>query len=92
MTVIEIDYKELERLVHEHLGWNNFSFVAEQECGNDSNHLFRNIQGHPDTDWEETLANQRAGKYPRLGVYGILEVLVSKGLILPGNILVDVMW
>lgn len=39
-TVIEVDYGDLERFVKETYKQKEYSFVAAQECGNDSSHSF----------------------------------------------------
>ncbi len=90
-TVTEIDYRELETLVEEKLGFKDYSFVATEECGNDSTHEF-SVNGVLDV-WEEGYVKEwERGEQPLYTNGAILNKLCQKGFIPKGEYLVGVCW
>jgi hypothetical protein len=90
-TIIEIDYNELEDLVREHLGFKKYSFVATEECSNDSSHEF-DVDGILDK-WDKLeLEKWPKGKAPQYSNRVILNALCEAGHIEAGEYLVTVCW
>jgi hypothetical protein len=94
-TVHTIDYYDLERLVNETYGFTDWSFVANEECGNDSDHELNSSDKYVYDGEREELAEWAEGD----DVYGlqyrtdlIVFGLAEKGLIPKGDILVRVSW
>ncbi len=86
-VVITVGYRDLERFAVE---WYPFlagySFVATQECGNDSSHRF-NLSGRPLsqndlTEWAKGNINN----------WLLLDKLCADGHIEPGTYIVEVSW
>ena len=50
LTTIEIDYGAFEDLVKERYGVASYSFVASQECGNDTQHVWDIKAGRDELD------------------------------------------
>ena len=94
ITATLISESELDALVHQHLDFPKWQFVPEQEANNDSEYLYSNIHGEfsDDWKWQELIDNHKNKKYPRIGIDEVLHVLVNKGLIPAGNIIVEVYW
>lgn len=95
-TVIEIDYNELESIVRKHYGidHNQYSFVATEECGNDTHHSFNVTGAAPLRDYDqETIDEIKAtGNVPEYSNLTIMQDLVNSGVLEPGEYLVDVSW
>lgn len=86
-TVFEVEYHELEQLIHEKLGWEDYDFVAAEECDNDSSHSF-SVNGDVD---EDEITSLEKGEY----LYhnqAILDYLCKLGHIEAGDYLVEVCW
>lgn len=88
--VIELEYYEFQDLVKKQYG-HDFSFVADQECGNDSSHQFI-INGIID-DYEEG----ELQLFKDDGVYNLLanvllNDLANRGVIEKGNYIISVCW
>lgn len=94
-TVISVNYHDLEHLIREIYGiTGDWSFVEDQECGNDSDHEFH-VERKPLAKYEEEqLANfiQSKGERESYMANTILDDLCNKQIIEPGNYLVQVSW
>lgn len=98
-TYTVIDSYELEQLVGEHLGDSDFNFVADVECGNDSEHALdlrvRPLSNGSELGWrkeiEEWEQRNYQSSYVRPRYY--LAKLIEKG-ILPAEhpFLITVCW
>jgi hypothetical protein len=93
-VIHEVEYNELERLVRETYK-HDFSFVADQELSNDSSKTFNGIDGVRDdsSDWDVN----RWKKWVEDGCYScmsrdILNDLAGRGLIPPGDYVIQVSW
>jgi len=90
-TIHEVSWSNLEQFVAEKTGVNNYSFVATEECGNDSVHEFKVtgelVYGEDDT-------NMWIASEGRTWISNdnILDWLCAKGHIEPGTYLVSVCW
>lgn len=97
VSVIELDYGDLEDLVNKVYGGKDkeeYSFVATEECGNDSDHKFPNISAAPfKNEWDQKDADElRSGKFPCYRNYTLLKALCQDGHLEPGDYLVRVCW
>jgi hypothetical protein len=90
-TVIEMDWNELEEIVNKTYGINNYNFVASMECGNDSAHQFdvSKIE-KPDEWYMKQIADIKNN--PNVSPYAIMQDLVNRGAIEPGDYLITVCW
>ena len=91
-TVIEVNYGALEREVKKAYS-HEWSFVADQECHNDTYHLFNGIDG-ADIDRNDLY---NLNKFIMIGqgqylARILLNDLVRTGRIEPGDYLVHVSW
>src|SRR5688572_13461948 len=95
-SVIEIDSSEVEDLAEKHLslGSNEYSFVAIQECGNDSSHQFDVDLPDRNNDWVlEDIEQIEDRKYvPTYRNDLVLSLLCEKGILEPGEYIVNVCW
>jgi hypothetical protein len=92
-TVTEIEYHELEDLVKEKLGYKNYSFVAVEECGNDSSHEFTVEKGFEDSEYDkEQIEKWEKGEFVQFSNHVILNKLCMEGHIPAGNYIVQVCW
>jgi hypothetical protein len=87
-SYIEVDYKELEKFVHEvYPQFSEYSFVANEECGNDSQHSFR-VDGKISEYDKQMFENAKWGP----ANYILLNKLCEDGHISPGEYLIKVSW
>lgn len=86
VTYTEIGWHELEQLVKEHLGVEDWSFVADVECGNDSQHTFEINWRNVIEQWKEYGESQ----WTRPNYY--IARLIEMCVIPEGNVLVTVCW
>lgn len=78
-TVHEVDAFEFERFVRATYGI-EFSFQADQECGNDTQHTF-NVAGEVD-EWEQDEIDQLLnGGYPTYVTGALLNYMARSSLI-----------
>jgi hypothetical protein len=113
-TVHKVDYKELEKLVHETYGfepempkWTQnrpefkdnksllewpYSFVAIEQCGNDSSHEFYVDGKLDDSDQEELDEWVESGGKKWIFNSAVLNDLCKQGIIPAGNYIVRVSW
>lgn len=92
-TVHEIDYHEFENIVKSVYGVKQYSFVADNECGNESTHSIGPLKVRPLNQWEsaDITKFENTGKY--LYLYSTLaQDLVNKGYFPEGEIIVEVYW
>ena len=92
-TVIEMSDSELDELVHEKLGFENYEFVAVEECDNESCHQFKidgDLSRHASS--KEYLARWECGTFVHYSNYIILNKLCADRHIPPGNYLITVSW
>lgn len=88
----EVDCYDFEELVKEIYGDKEFSFVADQEASNDSQHTFA-IDGKLDEYDVLDIAEIKEEKIVKTFSSGrILNDLCSKGIIPAGNYLISVCW
>lgn len=91
-VMFEVDYGDFERFVKETYG-QDYSFVASEECGNDSVHNFNVTEKEALDEYDQ----KRLATFKELGSYSffnrtILQDLVNRDLIEPGNYLISVCW
>lgn len=102
-TVHAIDYSDLERLVNSTYGFdknpgeygrNLWSFTANEECGNDSDHELSSEGKWIDEFHRENLEEFKAGDVFALqwDTNTIVWDLAERGLLPKGDILVNVSW
>lgn len=100
VSYMEMSYGELEELVKETYKVEEYEFVAQQECGNDSSHTFEvkaepwdvnNILGKYALDkFEEWIQSKgHKGEYMN---YIIMQALVNDGVLSAGHYLIQVCW
>lgn len=93
-SVISITDCEIEELVEKtYPSIVEYSFVATQECGNDSEHRFevKSIAPLPAYD-AVTLESIKAGIVPTFSNYVIFQDLVNQAILEPGIYIVRVSW
>lgn len=89
---ITMDYYELEELVKKTYEIKNYSFIATEECGNDSTHSF-NVERKSLRDFEqEYIDEMKSGNPITCSNYAILNDLCNKEVLEPGNYLIEVCW
>lgn len=92
--MIEMDYDEFENIVTNQYKVNDYSFVATEECGNDSDHTF-SVSGIEPLDKYETeklleFIEKNGGTcYVN---HTLFQDLVNKGVLEPGEYIVKVCW
>lgn len=94
IEVIQMDYHEFEKIVKRVYGATNYSFVATEECSNDSNHQFEITEVKPLDEWEtkdiaEFVAKKGAKPYVN---YALFQDLVNKKELEPASYMVTVCW
>lgn len=100
-----VDYYDFDQIVNETYSneshKTNYEFVADEECGNDEDHLFDGISRTPKYTWsynEEVKARVakwalgQAGRYENPTTNELLFDLCAKGVIEEGNYLIRVSW
>lgn len=90
---LAVSYNELERFATKIYKFKNrYSFVAAQECDNDSEHSF-SVTGEIDESDEETAEAIREGQAPEYYQNQLLlDLLCADGHIAKGDYLVSVCW
>lgn len=94
-TVTRMSYHEFEELVKKSYGLegSDWSFVATEECNNDSVHDFSIEKKEALGEFgEQNIADLRAGKNPTFINYIIFQDLVNNDVLPIGNYLIEVMW
>lgn len=99
LEVYTIDYNEFEKLVKDTYK-QDYNFVADMECSNDSEHLFRDIgneslyvENKILSKWEIQDINTfiKTGRYCHMAET-LLEDMAMKKVLPPGNYLIEVSW
>lgn len=98
-AVYKMDYGDFEDLVKEELpklteckDIEKYSFVAAEECGNDSTHDFgTNEPSFKDDDFEDLLEKLKEGRYWFVND-DIVNFLIYKEVIPRGEYIIDVCW
>lgn len=85
-TIHSIDYDNLEEFVQEVYGAYDYSFVATQECGNDSTHRFKI---NSKEEGKNYLPSDRSNISSN---YVLFKCLVFDGYLEPGIYVVNVCW
>ena len=89
--VIEVEHDEFENKIKKFYGVKEFSFVADQESGNDTIHEF-SVSNPPDYVDEEGVEKLReTGEYCFLSE-SLLNDMCEKGEIEPGDYIISVCW
>lgn len=92
-TVIEMPYDELEALVQQTYNLQEWSFVADQEMGNDSAKTFVIKGKEPlDTYDAEKLTEFMANPINNWMTSRLLQDLVNRDKLEPGKYLIEVCW
>jgi hypothetical protein len=89
-TVIKVNYFDLEEEVFAVFG-QRYEFVADQECGNDSDHTF-SVDGSVDKYEQAKLEEFRATGRSRYLADALLNDLCRQGRIEPGSYIIHVSW
>jgi hypothetical protein len=91
-TVFAGDYDDLETLVQEVYGIDDYSFTDVQECSNDSTHTFV-VEKVTEQFYKADAKLIRSGKrVPRHRNGLLLNCLCADGHIEPGEYIIDVCW
>jgi hypothetical protein len=91
-TVHRVEYSNLEKFVNAHYKpKQQWDFVSDQECGNDSSHSFT-VVNETDEFEKEDLIDFVKGKRVSGMAHAILNDLCSKDLIPAGKYIVNVCW
>lgn len=88
-TVIEMDYKELETLVKKTYG-QEYNFVEDEECGNDSSHSFNFEEETLDAFSKEQLQSFKAGHNPSYITGTLIQDMVNNKILEQGDYLITV--
>lgn len=91
--IFRVEYNELDRFIQEAYGNKEFSVVSDQEGRNDSSLSFGDISDRELDEYDlEVLDSFKKGKNPGFCTHVILNDLCVRGLIPPGDYIVDVCW
>ncbi len=93
-TIIHCDYDEIESLASKVFGCKDYSFVAVEECENDSSHEF---EVEPLIEEYKKLYNNeilqiKAGDVPTFHNFLLLNLLHEAGHLEAGDYVVSVSW
>ena len=92
-TVHQVASRELEKFVSAHYNLSGrWSFVADQECGNDSSHTFNVEKEELDEYDAEKIAELKAGKNPSFVTQALLTDFCNQDLIPEGKYIINVCW
>ena len=88
---IEVEYRDLQQFIKD-VYKKNFSFVADNECQNDSQHTFI-VKKEELDDYDK----EKLKKFKKTGVYDyitsiLLTDMCNRGIIEEGMYLITVMW
>jgi hypothetical protein len=93
LEVIEVDYSDLNDLVHRVYGNKDYEFVADEEMNNDSTKLYRDVgREGVDSYEEEKLEKFKKGGIETYITRTLLEDMCRSGHLEPGNYLISVCW
>lgn len=91
-VIFRVSYSDLEDFFCEVYDFKSWSFVADQECGNDSDHTF-DVDGKlGKLDREELVEILKSKKQTQFRTELLLKDCCARGLIEPGQYLVAVCW
>lgn len=99
LEVYILEYDDFDKLVKTTYN-QDYNFAADMECGNDSEHLFRNI-GNESLYVENKILSkwelEDINTFIKTGIYchmaeTLLEDMAMKKVIPPGNYLIEVSW
>jgi len=91
----EISYNEFEDLIRKHYPHiKGYSFIADQECPNDTSHAFHNITAeqwdqYDEEQWEIDIVHDKNYSF---AAEVFLKKLCRDKHIEPGNYLINVYW
>ncbi len=90
--MVATDYNKLERVLREHFPGIDPDLIAREEWDNYEEHSFT-VTGSLDAEATKTLADYIAGTWTRWGTTQVLlDALCLKGIIDPGDYVLDVSW
>lgn len=91
-TIITVSWKDLERFVNDEYpvlaGW---SFIAAEQCSNDSTHRFYvapTAEKYEKEEWERELKSAN----PQPSAHVVLSKLCEDNHIKPGTYIIEVSW
>jgi len=91
VTVLKVNYKELDRAISTHYG-KPFDVVADQELNNDSE---KEINIYPavldDYERKQVVHFKETGSY-NFSLRALLIDMCNEGIVEPGNYLIEVSW
>jgi len=91
-VLVECDYDEIEKIICNHYGINEFNCAYTEEWSNDSTHKF-NIKKEPLSQWDaKKIELIRAGQEPSFCLHAVLTDLCNSDIIEPGQYLINVSW
>lgn len=89
---IIVDYYDVEVLIHKIYG-SHFEIVAQEEASNDSNLTFTVEAKEPEYDWDrDELEKFTSNRTSDCSTSLILNDMCRKGIIEPGNYLINISW
>lgn len=90
----KIDYYKLEQLINTHLGSDDFSIPADQECGNDVTLEFHVMPRPLDSmdEWDLRHINEAREGRGSHNLSDVLDYLCSEGHVPEGKLYVRVSW
>lgn len=93
-SVVIMTDNELDELVKKHFPNSNFEFVPNEECGNDSDHFFAVEEKTEERDEYDTWrwTKFEAGEWMPYITRDVLQELVNRDVLPPGNFLIRVSW
>lgn len=91
-TYFVVDYNDLEQFIINEFGHDDYSFVADIECGNASDHEI-NVVNEPLDEYHQARVDRFIitgnGSYV---TKHLLQHLCTQGKVLPGRYLISVSW
>lgn len=91
-VMFSVDYHDLEEFIAKAYKLKEWSFVADQECGNDSQHSFDVDKKLDEYELEEIKEFQEKKQQSQFMVGTLLNHCCARGLIEKGEYLVRVCW
>ena len=87
VTVIKVDYSEVEKIINEHYGFGDYSVPGAEECSNDVS-LEWDIDGKVDDYDAKQITDRKESYY----THAYMNDLARQGIIEKGTYLIDVSW
>jgi hypothetical protein len=89
-----MDYGVLEKLIKLHFGF-EYNYVSDEESNNGEHKLYSDVDGNSFGIWEKEEFNtwlELKGRGEGFHAEALLNSLITKGVLEPGNYLIETFW